>query len=68
MLDYSIQAQKEATHTDDVGYLYKVITDENGNIVHVEYWDLRLTRWCQDLGTDFSYLIKIIENKACMVF
>lgn len=60
MFNYPIQAQKQATHTDDVGYLYRVIFGDNGKAAYVEYWDLRLRCWCQDLGKDFSYLIKII--------
>lgn len=65
MFNYPEQAVKEATHTDDVGYLYKVNIDVNfgdpfsTRVVHVEYWDLRMNRWCQDLGKNFSYLVKL---------
>lgn len=58
MFNYPEQAKNEATHTDDVGYLYRAVTDSS-KIVYVEYWDLRLNRWCQDLGRLFAYLVKI---------
>lgn len=67
MFNYPEQAKNEATHTDDVGYLYKVNVDVHFNSndpfstrdVFVQYWDLRMNRWCQDLGKDFGYLVKL---------
>lgn len=58
MFNYPEQAKNEATHTDDVGYLYRVLGD-NPKAFCVDYWDLRLCRWCQDMGTSFDYLIKL---------
>lgn len=58
MFNYPEQAKNEATHTDDVGYLYKVVGDKL-EAFSVYYWDLRFNRWCQDMGTNFSYLVKL---------
>ena len=52
------QAQKEATHTDENGYLYRVI-GEKAQSYCVDYFDLRMQAWCQDMGSDFSHLIPL---------
>ena len=62
MPDYPDTALKESTHTDDFGYLYRVVGEEPQAFC-VDYWDLRLNRWRQDMGTSFPYLIKT-ENKS----
>lgn len=58
MFNYPQQAKEEATHTDDVGYLYRVWGD-SPKTFYVDYWDLRFNRWCQDMGTSFDYLVKL---------
>ena len=61
MPNYPDTALKESTHTDDFGYLYRVMGEEPRAFC-VDYWDLRLNRWCQDMGTSFPYLIKTENN------
>lgn len=58
MYNYPEQAKQEATHTDDFGNLYYVIGNTPCEFC-VDYWDRRLNKWTQDLGKDFSYLIKL---------
>lgn len=49
---------KDATHKDEFGNWYKVIGDYPQEYC-VWYWDRRMSVWNQDLGKDFSHLIKI---------
>lgn len=58
MFNYPEQAKKEATHTDDLGYLYRVLGDKPVQYC-VDYWDVRLNKWCQDMGRAFPHLIKL---------
>lgn len=57
MFEYPEQAKKEATHTDDVGYLYRVYGEPRE--FGVEYWDRRFNMWCQDTGKFFDFLIPL---------
>ena len=50
------QAQKEATHTDENGCLYRVI-GEKAQSYCVDYFDLRMQARCQDMGSGLSYSI-----------
>lgn len=50
--------KSEATHTDENNNLYKVL-GQNPERYCVFYWDRRMNAWNQDLGKDFSHLIKI---------
>ena len=52
------QAHKEATHTDENGNLYRTMGDKL-EAYCVDYFDLRLQTWCQDIGNDFSHLIPL---------
>lgn len=58
MYNYPEQANTEATHKDDFGNLYRVL-GANPREFCVDYWDKRLNRWVQDMGKDFSYLVRI---------
>lgn len=49
---------KEATHTDEFGNFYKLVGDSPKRYC-VFYWHKSLCKWCQDLGIDFSHLVKI---------
>ena len=57
MFKYPEQAKKEATHTDDVGNLYRVFGEVRE--FKVEYWDRRYGMWCQDMGKFFDFLIPV---------
>lgn len=61
MFIYPEQAIQEATHTDDMGYLYRVLGKEPKEFC-VDYWDVRFNRWCQDIGKSFVYLINLKEK------
>jgi hypothetical protein len=48
----------EATHKDEFGNIYKVIGDKP-QAYCVFYWHKQANQWFQDLGKDFSHLVKI---------
>lgn len=52
------QAQQEATHADEHGNLYRSM-GEKLEAFCVDYFDLRMQAWCQDMGKDFSHLIPL---------
>lgn len=58
MFNFPDKAVKEATHTDDLGYLYRVLGDEPKEFC-VDYWDFRFNGWCQEMGKSFPYLVKL---------
>jgi len=60
MFNYPDQAKNEATHTDDMGNLYRVLGDKPVEFC-VDYWDRRMDRWCQDIGKTFPYLVKLVK-------
>ena len=49
---------EQPTHKDEYGNLYKVIGDKPQQFC-VFYWNRASNQWFQDLGKDFSHLIKI---------
>jgi hypothetical protein len=51
MYQYPEKAITEATHTDDNGYMYKMISNSL-----VLYWDRRFDGWYQEQTKDFSFL------------
>jgi hypothetical protein len=57
------QAIKEQTHTDAEGNIYKVLGDKPQEFC-VFYWNQHSNQWFQDLGKDFSYLIKLEKAYA----
>lgn len=54
MYVYPEQARKDATHTDENGYLYKQLSPSV-----VMYWDRRFNGWYQEMSRDFDFLIKV---------
>jgi hypothetical protein len=49
---------KDATHKDEYGNFYKVLGDKPQEYC-VYFWNWPNYCWAQDLGKDFSHLIKI---------
>ncbi len=49
---------EQATHKDEYGNFYKVV-GEKPQAYCVWYWNKTNQQWYQDLGKDFSHLIKI---------
>jgi hypothetical protein len=54
MYEYPEQAMKEATHTDENGYMYKQLSP-----LLFMYWDRRFNGWFQEMTKDLSFLIKL---------
>lgn len=49
---------ENATHTDEYGNFYRVIGDKPQEFC-VYFWHWSSKQWFQDLGKDFSHLVKI---------
>ena len=50
--------KSKATHKDEYGNLYRVLGDKPQQF-GVLFWNHSSRQWFQDLGKDFSHLIKI---------
>lgn len=54
MYVYPQQAVTEATHTDENGYMYKMLTPS-----YVLYWDRRFNGWFEEKSKTFDFLVEI---------